>query len=213
MRKEELKNLLSSFCEEDYYKNIDLHIHSNESDGKMSPRDIVEQSKRKGLKYISICDHNNIDAYLNTNILSEDMVIAGVEFDCFYKGVLIHILGYGIDIDNKEIKSLFSTSKLGCSSNLYRIMKLRNPKEVIEKIKKAGGIAVLAHPCCYWTFNLDEFIGDLAKIGIEGVEVYYPYNGMRSIVKFHSRKKIADIADKNGLIKTGGTDSHGKNLL
>ena len=213
MRKEELKKLLSSFCEEDYYKNIDLHVHSNESDGKMSPREIVEQAKRKGLKYVSICDHNTIDAYLNTNILSEDMVITGVEFDCFYKGVLIHILGYGIDVDNKEIRSLFANSKLGRSSNFYRIMKLRNPKEVIEKINNAGGIAVLAHPCCYWTFNLDGFIEDMARMGISGVEVYYPYNGMRSIVKFHSRKKIADIADKYGLIKTGGTDSHGRKLL
>ena len=213
MRKEELKSLLSSFCEEDYYKNIDLHVHSDESDGKMNPRNIVEQAKRKGLKYVSICDHNNIDAYLNTNILSEDMVITGVEFDCLYKGVLIHILGYGIDVDNEEIKSLFANSKLGRSSNICRIMALRNPQQVIEKIKKAGGVAVLAHPCCYWTFNLDGFIGDLARMGIEGVEVYYPYNGKRSIVKFHSRKKITDIADKYGLIKTGGTDSHGKNLL
>ncbi len=213
MRREELKKLLSSFNEEDYYKNVDFHIHSNESDGKMTPNKIVEQAKEKRLKYISICDHNNIDAYLSTNILSEDMVITGVEFDCIYKGVLIHILGYGIDVDNNGIKSLFSKSKMGRSCNLYRLLKLRSPKEVIEKINDAGGIAVLAHPCCYWTFNLDNFIKELAEKGLCGVEVYYPYNGLRSVVKFHSRKNIAAIADKYNLIKTGGTDSHGKKLL
>lgn len=213
MRKEELKNLLLSFGEEDYCKNIDLHIHSNESDGKLTPNEIVEQAQKKGLKYIAISDHNTIDAYLCTNVLKEDMVIPAVEFDCFYKGVLIHILGYGIDIDNKEIKSLYAKNKNGCKHNIFRMFELRNPKEVIEKINKAGGIAVLAHPCCYWTFNLDEFVSSLVKMGIEGVEVYYPYNGMRSIVKFHSRNKIALIADKYGLIKTGGTDSHGRKLL
>ena len=101
-------------------------------------------------------------------------------------------------------KEIFSTCVLAITDN---------PNEVIEKINNAGGIAVLAHPCCYWTFNLDGFIEDMARMGISGVEVYYPYNGMRSIVKFHSRKKIADIADKYGLIKTGGTDSHGRKLL
>lgn len=213
MRREELKKLFSSFTEEDYYKNVDFHIHSNESDGKMTPNEIVEQAKKKGLKYISICDHNTIDAYLNSNILSEDIVIPGVEFDCYYKGVLIHILAYGIDIDRKEIKSLFSESKLGCRLNMYRALKLRNPQKVIEKINLIGGIAVLAHPCCYWTPNLDEFIKGLKLMGLGGVEVYYPYKGLRSIVKFHSRNKIAAIADKYNLVKTGGSDSHGKKLL
>lgn len=213
MRKEELKKLLLSFSEEDYWKNVDLHIHSNESDGKLTPNEIVEQAHKKDLKYIAICDHNTIDAYLATNVLSDDIVIPAVEFDCFYKGVLIHILGYGIDIDNKDIKPLFAKNKMGKTHNICRLFELRNPKEVIEKINKAGGLAVLAHPCCYWAINLDDFIGSLARMGLEGIEVYYPYNGLRSIVKFHSRKKISDIADKYGLVKTGGTDSHGKKLL
>ena len=75
MRREELKKLFSSFTEEDYYKNVDFHIHSNESDGKMTPNEIVDQAKKKGLKYVSICDHNTIDAYLNSNILHPPSVI------------------------------------------------------------------------------------------------------------------------------------------
>lgn len=213
MRKEDLKKLLSSFTAEDYYKNADLHIHSNESDGKLSPLEILHLAQEKGLRYISVTDHNTIDAYLSSNILKEDMVISGVEFDCLYKGVLIHILGYGIDIDNAELKSLYADNRAGRTLNLYRLFKLRNPKEVIDKINASGGLAVLAHPCCYWSFSLDSFIKELAEMGIEGVEVYYPYKGMRRIVKFHSRKKIVDIADKYGLIKTGGTDSHGRKLV
>ena len=213
MRKEELKKLLLSFVEDDYLGGVDLHIHSNESDGKLDPKSILEQAQKKGLRYIAISDHNTIDAYLNTNILSDDMVIPAVEFDCLYRGVLIHILGYGFNIDNKEIRALCAKGKCGRKYNICRVFALRNPKKVIQAINNAGGVAVLAHPCCYWTFNLDDFIGSLAQIGIEGVEVYYPYRGLRSIVKFHSRKKIADIADKYNLIKTGGSDFHGKELL
>ena len=213
MTREELKNLLLSFKEEDYYKNVDLHIHSCESDGKMTPNEIVEQAKLQSKKYIAISDHNTIDAYLSTNILSEDIVIPAVEFDCFYKGVLIHILGYGIDIDNEEIKSLYAKNSNAKKHNLFRLFHLRNPKEVIEKINKAGGIAVLAHPACYWCINLDSFVKSLVQMGLEGVEVYYSYHGLRSLVKFHSRKKVLEVANNNNLVKTGGSDSHGIELL
>ena len=213
MIRKEIKKLLLSLTEEDFYKNVDLHIHSCESDGIMTPYEIVIQAKERGLKYIAISDHNTLDAYLYTNILKEDIVIPAIEFDCFYKGVLIHILGYGINIDSRELKPLLAKSRLGKTFNLYRLLKLRNPKEVIEKIKKAGGISVLAHPCCCWTFNLDKFISELKDCGLEGVEVFYPYKRLRKILKFHSGEKVADIADKYNLIKTGGTDSHGKNLL
>ena len=213
MIREELKNLLLSFKEEDYYKNVDLHIHSSESDGQMTPNEIVDKAKSQGKKYIAISDHNTIDAYLSTNILREDFVIPAVEFDCLYKGVLIHILGYGIDIDNEEIKSLFAKTKNGKKHNLFRFFNLRNPKEVIEKINNAGGIAVLAHPACYWCINLDSFVKGLIEMGLEGVEAYYPYNGLRALVKFHSRKEVIEVADNNNLIKTGGSDSHGTKLL
>lgn len=213
MRKEDLKKLLVSFTQEDFYKNVDLHIHSKYSDGKLDPVEIVEQAQKKGLKYMAIADHNTIDAYLSTNILKDEMVIPAVEFDCVYKGILIHILGYGIDIDNSDLKTLYSKNHLGCKANIYRLTKLRNPKSVIEKINKAGGIAVLAHPCCYWAFSLEGLVKELTAMGLEGIEVYYPYNGLRSIVKFHSRTKIADIADKYDLIKTGGSDFHGTKLV
>ncbi len=213
MIKEELKNLLLSLKEEDYVSNVDLHIHSSESDGNLAPDKIVEQAKQKGLKYIAISDHNTIDAYLKTNILSSNIVIPAVEFDCFFKGVLIHILGYGINIDNKEIKSLFSKSEKGKKSNFVRIFALRNPKVVIEKIKKAGGIAILAHPCCYWTLNLEKFIASLVDMRLDGVETYYPYMGARGVVKFHANKKVIEIAEKYNLIKTGGSDFHGEDYF
>lgn len=212
MNKEELKKLFLSFDGTDYFKNVDFHIHSCESDGKMSPYDITESAKQAGMKYISIADHNTLDAYLSTNILREDFLIPAVEFDCLHKGILIHILGYGIDIDNEELKSLCARNSGEKKHNLIRIFKLRNPEEVIKKINNAGGIAVLAHPCCYPVVSLDAFIRDLVNYGLEGIEVYYPYKGLRGIFKFRSRKEPADMAEKYGLIKTGGSDSHGRKL-
>ncbi len=213
MLKEDLKKLLLSFNEYDYFKNVDLHIHSCESDGKMSPVEILEQAKIQNKKYIAIADHNTIEAYCSTNILSDDTVISAVEFDCYYKYNIIHILGYGIDIDNPEIKSLMAKSKLGTKFNFYRAMHLRNPKTVIEKIKEAGGIPVLAHPACYPCTDIEYFVKQLVDYGLEGIEVYYYYRFLRKLLSFHSKEKIIDIANKYNLIKTGGTDSHGRKLL
>lgn len=212
MKKEELKELFNSFTRDDYYKNVDLHIHSNESDGEMTPYEILEEAKKNDKKYMAIADHNTIDAYLSTNILREKMIIPAVEFDCFYKGIMIHILGYGFDIDNEEMKTLYAKNSAGKNHNIFRIFNLRNPEEVIKKISEAGGISVLAHPCCYPTFTFEEFIRDLIDMGLDGVELYYPYRGFRKIFKFQSRKELANIVEKFGIIKTGGTDSHGKKL-
>lgn len=213
MTREDLKKLLLSLKEEDFYKNVDLHIHSYESDGSLSPVEIVRQAKNRSLKYISITDHNTIEAYINTNILSENIIIPGVEFDCYYKGNILHILGYGIDIDSDILKPLYAKTKLGRSRNIVRLLNLRKPEEVIERIKEAGGIPILAHPACCWTFSLEEMLKDLIVRGLEGIEVYYPYKGLRGILKFYNKEFINSLADKYKLIKTGGTDSHKKELI
>lgn len=213
MSKEEIKNLLLSFGEEDYQKSVDLHIHSNFSDGKLKPEDLVKQALKLEKKHIAIADHNTIDAYLSTNILKEHIIIPAVEFDCFYMGNIIHILGYGINIDSSEIKSVCAKSYFGRKFNIIRLLNLRNPKEVIEKIKQSGGIAVLAHPACYFCKDFDLFVKGLVDMGLEGIEVYYLYRFLRKLLKFNSIEKIKNIADKYNLIKTGGTDTHGRKLL
>ena len=93
------------------------------------------------------------------------------------------------------------------------MIKLRNPKDVINRIHNAGGIAVLAHPACYYCFDFDNFIKELVNYGLDGIEVYYLYRFLRRIINFRTIKTIKEIADKYNLIKTGGTDSHGKKLL
>ena len=186
----DIKSLLSSLKEEDFYKRADLHIHSNESDGKLSAMEILSQASQRNMEYIAICDHNSIDTYINTNILSNKTVIPAVEFDCFYKGTLMHIIGYGIDIDNESIRKLCAKTKAGKTFNIVRLFALRSPEKVIEAIKEAKGVAVWAHPACCWAFSLENITKDLISFGLEGIEVYYPYNGLRGIL---TRKQAFEL--------------------
>ena len=73
-------------------------------------------------------------------------------------------------------------------------------------IRKAGGIAVLAHP---FTLGMDNpaelalLIRGLAEMGLEGIEVFYPGHTEEMVVIYE------DVAKRLGLVCTGGSDFHG----
>lgn len=205
----DIKQLFSTFNKEDFFNNVNLHIHSNYSDGKIDFDTLVEQAKNKGLKYISITDHNCMEGYKNSKYKNDPILIKGVEFDCFYRLSLLHILGYGIDVENEELNKLCGKNEKEYKDDLIRLFKMRHPKKVINAIHSAGGIAVLAHPCCCNVINLNHYVKCLINLGIDGIEIYYPYDRFRSVVKFSSRKLPVELAEKYNLIKTGGSDEHG----
>lgn len=82
-------------------------------------------------------------------------------------------------------------------------------EEAIELSHVAGGKAVLAHPGIYNRVrNLEDVLRRLAASGLDGLEVYYPYDseirsGDGRIAGF------AELAARFGLFATGGSDYHG----
>jgi len=75
-----------------------------------------------------------------------------------------------------------------------------SPIEAINLIKEAGGIPVLAHP---YILNNDELVLMLIKYGIMGLEIYYPEHS-QAMINFY-----LELARKNNLLVTGGSDCHG----
>ena len=209
---ENLRELLKSYTEKDYKnKKINLHIHTKHSDGEGNEYQIVESAKKQDYKLIAITDHNSIEAHKN---IQSDILLTGVEFDCWFRGIFVHLLAYGIDINHPTLLPFLAKSKKDTEGVIPRLFAKRNVKKLIKAIHLAGGIAVLAHPACYWALNLESLVKNLIKIGLDGIEVYYPYPRFRSIVKFHSANKVLKIANKYPqLIKTGGTDFHDKEFL
>ena len=204
-----LTEKLKKYTQNDYAdKKIDLHIHTSFSDGKASYAQILKSAKERGYEIISITDHNTVEVH---QLVQDDILITGAEFDCWFGYVFIHLLAYGIDINNTEFKKFLAKNKLGTDHAVIRLLTFRNVKSLIEAIHNAGGIAILAHPACCWALSLERLIKNLMKIGLDGVEVYYPYDRFRSVVKFHSAITVKKIADKYPeLIQTGGTDFHGE---
>lgn len=214
-------DLLKTFTESDFCKDVNLHIHTKFSDGKLHPSEIIKIASEKNFKYISITDHNTIEAYnhIDSELIAGSSenpgglkIIPGIEFDCWYKTNFMHILGYGIDLNNEELKSICAKHKSETEFDAVRIFTPRKSPEVIKIIKNAGGVAVLAHPCCCWNMNIKKMISELKDFGLDGTEVYYPYIRHRAIVKFHTIAKIKQIAEELNLLITGGTDCHGEDI-
>ena len=211
MNSEQFVNEIKSFNREDFDNNlVNLHIHTTFSDGKADAFDIVRQAKEKGYKKIAICDHNTVDAH---KLIHDEILIPAVEFDVWCGYVFLHLLAYGINVEDSGLLKFMAKTKKGTEADIVRIFSTRNFKKLINAIHNAGGIAVLAHPACCWAFNLDRFVKKLISYGLDGIEVYYPCKRHRGIIKFHRVKTVEEIADKYNLIKTGGTDLHGKILL
>jgi 3',5'-nucleoside bisphosphate phosphatase len=85
----------------------DLHIHSNYSDGKLSPEEIVDLSIKRDIKCISITDHDNIDSQYIVNNYADNKyikIVSGLELSSQYESTEIHILCYFIDIENENLK-------------------------------------------------------------------------------------------------------------
>ena len=200
---------LKNFTQEDYAdKKVDLHIHTVCSDGEGKGEQIVSSAREKNYKLIAITDHNTVEVHKQ---IQDEILLTGAEFDCWFGYVFIHLLAYGIDINHPDLYPFWAKDKRGTESAVLRLFSTRNVPKLIKAIHSAGGIAVLAHPACYWAINLEWLVKDLIKVGLDGIEVYYPYPRFRSVVKFHSAKTVKKIADKYPeLIQTGGTDFHGE---
>ncbi len=108
----------------------DLHCHSSFSDGTLTPFELVDLSKKNGLKGLSITDHDTFEGYLalTKNTPSLDLVVLpGVELSCTQDEQDVHILGYSFDPDSLFFQDF-------CS--LHRKQRIERNKIILEKLKK-----------------------------------------------------------------------------
>ena len=109
---------------------IDLHIHSNCSDGEFSPKEIIDIAKANGTSIISIADHDTTLAYSPELIdyakANNIQLIPAVEISTKFYGVGIHVLGYNIDLKNQELQNCLSMLKNARINYLMEVTKALN---------------------------------------------------------------------------------------
>jgi 3',5'-nucleoside bisphosphate phosphatase len=88
----------------------DLHMHSYYSlDGEFSIKDLIAKCRDHKLNTISLTDHNSVKGVGEAIEIANESginVIPGIEIDCIYNGIDLHILGYNINWDSGDFLSL-----------------------------------------------------------------------------------------------------------
>ncbi|MGL5648675.1 MAG: PHP domain-containing protein [Clostridium sp.] len=109
-------------------KYADLHIHSSYSDGKLTPEEIIKIAIDKGVKYISITDHDSIDSqYIIKEGKKDIEIISGIELSTEIDDLEIHMLGYFIDYTNENL-----ISKI----NEIKEERIKRAKKICKKLEK-----------------------------------------------------------------------------
>lgn len=86
-------------------KQIDLHTHSTESDGTLTPQELMEHAREVGLSAVALTDHDSIQGIAKARPVAESLgleLVPGIELSTDYNGKEVHILGYYIDEKNPE---------------------------------------------------------------------------------------------------------------
>lgn len=247
---------------------IDLHTHSTFSDGSFTPEQLVHEAVFAGLTAVALTDHDSIEGvglFMQACEKSGIRGVPGVEISADYPNGSMHILGYFIDIKDKNLRHSLGEIRASRNARNEQIIKQlaefgivltmpevaayaggdnigrlhfsqalvargyvktrqeafdrylakgRNsyvnrmhltPRDSIDMIRQAGGIAVLAHP---FTLNLgkaqlESLVTELAGYGLQGIEVIYPQQKPRLL------KQYKALAQRLDLVQTGGTDFHG----
>lgn len=121
-------------------KKIDLHIHTNKSDGLLSPKEIIDEAKRKHVQTIAIADHDTIDAYTDEvyNYAKDNEIelITAVEISTKTKKCGIHVLGYNIDTSSKYLNERLKKIRNARHDYLHNVANKLNEMNYILNINK-----------------------------------------------------------------------------
>jgi hypothetical protein len=143
---------LSVFNAAGHWFRGNLHTHTTRSDGRLSPEEALRFYRERGYDFLAISDHR-----VTTEIADQAcpglLVVPAIELDCYdsERQVGYHVVGLGVSPFDQDDDSR------------------RGPAQpLVDRVREAGGIAVLAHP--YWS---GQDTADLLAVeGAFGIEVF-----------------------------------------
>lgn len=129
---------------------IDMHTHSNYSDGDYTPDQLILKGKKSGLKIMAITDHDTLLGNQNITLSRKEkegiIIIPGIELSAYSNSGRMHILGYDIDIYNEtlnnktiELKNKSLYSVIGLITQLKKDYNIVFKTEDIQRIINTVG--------------------------------------------------------------------------
>ena len=109
-------------------KYIDLHAHTNYSDGELTPDELIKLAIKNNIGTLAITDHDTIEGVKNITYTPDNIqIIYGIELSAKVDVGTMHILGYDIDTQNKNLNNKLVELKDNSVNSVL---------SVIEQLKK-----------------------------------------------------------------------------
>jgi len=189
---------------------LNFHCHTTCSDGSLSPGQLAAEAVAIGLEHLAVTDHHGIAAHdpiaaafldLQRQGSAVPTLWRGVEISCLLEGCLVHVLGLGLSSDTTALEPyLQGEAAVGPALRI---------EAVVQAIRAAGGLALLAHPARY-RLPHQLLIAAAAEQGLDGGEAWYDYTmGPSWQPTPLVCEAIALDLLQRGLLLSCGTDSHG----
>ncbi|WP_433008118.1 PHP domain-containing protein [Kribbella sp. CA-294648] len=132
---------------------IDLHTHSNRSDGTDPVDVLIAHAKRDGLDVIALTDHDTADGWGEGRRAAEEVGIGfvpGIEISCKLNGISVHLLGYLLDPSYQPLADELSTVRDGRTDRIPSIVARLNRMGVAltvdEVLAQATGTPSVGRP-------------------------------------------------------------------
>lgn len=112
--------------------NIDLHSHSRQSDGVLSPAEVAARAQANGVDWWALSDHDETSGLSEAAQAARDLgmgFIPGVEISVTFCGKTVHIVGLNIDPDNADLAAGLAEIRLG---------RFERAKLVAERLAECG---------------------------------------------------------------------------
>ena len=132
---------------------IDLHLHTTESDGRLTPAELIAFVAQRGLKVVAVTDHDITDglepAREAARAYPQLTLIPGVELSTDTPDNEIHILGYYIDYGDREFQAMlerFRTSRVGRAKEMVRRLAALGLPVEWDRVKEIAGEGAIGRP-------------------------------------------------------------------
>lgn len=132
---------------------IDLHTHSNRSDGTDSPTELIENAKAAGLDVVALTDHDCTDGWREASKAAKRVgieLVKGIEISCRLDGKSIHLLGYEFDPNNEplveELRRVIDGRNSRLPATLERLRGLGIEIEAKDVRRWSGNAAAMGRP-------------------------------------------------------------------
>jgi predicted metal-dependent phosphoesterase TrpH len=121
--------------------NIDLHTHSNFSDGALTPAQLMAHAAAAGVQFLALTDHDSVDGLDAARGAARDCgigLVPGVEISSSWRAQAIHVLGLWIDPANASLRVM-----LGSQADLRRA-RMRSICARLDKVRLPGAALLAA---------------------------------------------------------------------